>query len=597
METKKNFDMNRAANILWTVSENYSLVFDGAVQNEYWQKERSREEWIMIYHNIILGGAYKFLGHTFLCEWLDRVYTQFSDPELFKEVFWLSVEEYCVHRLIHERPGIASVQKNAIQAITNNFFSQNSKRPEDDIRKAYYYKKINKIYAAGHRVHSLVCEIEKVSVLSEPKEFDLFLKKLFYDFFHFEFSFLEGTASDQSKSRKRNHPVNTYQTLEKSLSYDEEMSQISDEYTSAEFSSNVTGMDMEHDSDEKEESNALKFIQESEERVRRKVESLFGKQMLSWDEKIRLEKTFSIDIHEGQKIHITKGIFSDSNKDEYRVFRVNQQKEENVQMFNQNEIVYNRNITRLKDVFFRTMSQNREMSYHRADSGRLHVSSVWRLPIVKDDKIFLKGMKDNGSSFVVDILLDSSGSQQERQSLVATQGYILSKALSLCSIPNRVSGFNNFMNYTVIKIFRDYQDDIQKNEEIFNYYASGSNRDGLAIAIILDSLLKQPEEHKILIVLSDGKPNDASVIKRNLAFGNAKDYTGKKAIDDTALAVRRSRMNGVAVLGVFTGELEDLETEKLIYGKDFAYINNIERFSDIVGLYLKRHINNLSDNY
>ncbi|MPN28585.1 hypothetical protein SDC9_176027 [bioreactor metagenome] len=52
-------------------------------------------------------------------------------------------------------------------------------------------------------------------------------------------------------------------------------------------------------------------------------------------------------------------------------------------------------------------------------------------------------------------------------------------------------------------------------------------------------------------------------------------------------------MKGIAVLGVYTGEIEDLDAEKLIYGKDFAYIHSIDRFSEIVGLYLKRQINNM----
>lgn len=597
METKKKFDINRKSNILWTVSENYSLVFDSGLRNEYWQRNINNEEWIIFYQSIVLGGVHKFLDYELLYSWIDRSYTQFSDPELFKEILWLAVEEYCMHRLLQERPGIEYIRKKSIQSITDNFFFQNSKRPEDDIRKAYYFRKIKKIFPSNHRVQRLVSELEKAAMLSDSKEFFSFLENLFYDFFHFEFSFSESETEDENEFKKRNYQVNTYKALDQSLSYDKEMNKISDEYTSAEFSSNVTGMEMNFDSDEKENNGALKFIQESDERVRRKVESLFGKQILSFDEKMRLEKTFSINIHEGQKIHITKGFFSDYNKDEYRILRVNQQKEENLQAFKENAIVHNRNITRLKDTFLRTMSQNREISYHRAESGRINLSSVWRFPVIRDEKIFFKGTRDSGSSFVVDILLDASGSQQERQSVVATQGYILSKALSLCGIPNRVSGFNNFMNYTVIKIFRDYQDEEAKNKEIFNYYASGSNRDGLAIALIVDSLLKQPEEYKILIVLSDGKPNDTSVIRRNAAFGNAKDYVGKKAIDDTAFAVRKARMSGISVLGVFTGELEDLETEKLIYGKDFAYINNIERFSDIVGLYLKRHINNLSDHY
>ena len=46
------------------------------------------------------------------------------------------------------------------------------------------------------------------------------------------------------------------------------------------------------------------------------------------------------------------------------------------------------------------------------------------------------------------------------------------------------------------------------------------------------------------------------------------------------------------VLGVFTGKEIDLEAEKKIYGKDFIYIKDIQRFSDIVSTYLKKVIIN-----
>lgn len=54
--------------------------------------------------------------------------------------------------------------------------------------------------------------------------------------------------------------------------------------------------------------------------------------------------------------------------------------------------------------------------------------------------------------------------------------------------------------------------------------------------------------------------------------------------------MRRLRNAGVSVLGVFAGEEKDLATEKKIFGKDFAYIHDIENFSRIVGKYLTRQL-------
>jgi len=56
--------------------------------------------------------------------------------------------------------------------------------------------------------------------------------------------------------------------------------------------------------------------------------------------------------------------------------------------------------------------------------------------------------------------------------------------------------------------------------------------------------------------------------------------------------VRLARQQGILVLGVFTGKEQDLMAEKLIYGKDFAYIKDINRFSEMVIKYLKQIITN-----
>ena len=58
------------------------------------------------------------------------------------------------------------------------------------------------------------------------------------------------------------------------------------------------------------------------------------------------------------------------------------------------------------------------------------------------------------------------------------------------------------------------------------------------------------------------------------------------------MEVRKARKRGIMVLGVFTGKEIDLEAEKKIYGKDFIYIKDIQRFSDIVSTYLKKVIIN-----
>ena len=98
---------------------------------------------------------------------------------------------------------------------------------------------------------------------------------------------------------------------------------------------------------------------------------------------------------------------------------------------------------------------------------------------------------------------------------------------------------------------------------------------------------KFDSQRKILIILSDGKPNDKISLRvLNKTINIAKDYTKDDAIKDTAKEVFLTRNSEITILGVFTGEIEDLPDEKKIFGNDFAYIHDLDRFSEIVGKFL-----------
>ena len=223
-----------------------------------------------------------------------------------------------------------------------------------------------------------------------------------------------------------------------------------------------------------------------------------------------------------------------------------------------------------------------------SDRGKIIPSRLWRISRTNDAKIFVRELKQDNSDFVVDVLIDASGSQRSRQGQVAMQAYILSEALSNVNIPHRVMSFCTFWDYTIMHRFRGYEDDRSANNNIFEYITSSNNRDGLALKAAGHELLNRDEEHKVLIVLSDGRPYDVILNRPNAR--NPQPYQGKYAISDTAFEVRRLRNQGVCVLGVFAGEEKDLPAEKKIFGKDFAYIHNVNGFSKVVGRYLIRQL-------
>ena len=101
-----------------------------------------------------------------------------------------------------------------------------------------------------------------------------------------------------------------------------------------------------------------------------------------------------------------------------------------------------------------------------------------------------------------------------------------------------------------------------------------------------------PYEHKLLIVLSDVKPNDV-VKTRRRETDELVTYEKDAGITDTALEVRRARADGIAVMCVFTGDDEDVASAKLVYGRDFARIRSLSMFADTVGMLISNQIKNL----
>ena len=145
--------------------------------------------------------------------------------------------------------------------------------------------------------------------------------------------------------------------------------------------------------------------------------------------------------------------------------------------------------------------------------------------------------------------------------------------------------------YTVVRIFRDY-DKPADNGKIFEYVSNGCNRDGLAISAAHYLMNRTAADHKLLIILSDVKPND--VIKIRSREGQEPvPYALDAGVSNTAFEVRRARSDGIAVLCVFTGNDEDVKSAKLVYDRDYARIQSLDKLADTVGLLIRNRIKNL----
>lgn len=231
-----------------------------------------------------------------------------------------------------------------------------------------------------------------------------------------------------------------------------------------------------------------------------------------------------------------------------------------------------------------------------ATSGsKIIANRVWKPLNTGSTEVFYKRDYTEVGGYVIDLVLDASGSQRGRVEDIAKQAYIIAQACSVAGIPCRVSQFDTKSSFTVLERLRDFDDAEARNLNCNKYSAMCDNRDGLALMIANVELQKRKEQNKVMIVLSDGAPQDNSGYYKINAFGGLGNYNGGTTIEGATLdvcnTVQAIRKSGTALMGIYVGSGKStLEIEKIMYGNNFAYIKEMDTFVDVVMKYLVRHI-------
>ena len=628
---------NRIRNLLWTISGDYTQQMKPDVSLFLRSKD------IALYDGIKQGALAKFFDKDFLGMYLVKKIFMGADEAALTFVSQLCIEEAIGERICEQRPGIWEMQRKACEDILDQEYetmpsaadklgylrvnllrrridrventSLKKKNPQDDSRgeeksadsgknanvsngiiagnadaSNKIITKITKNKQKDRKYKGIYHYIDMISSASEIADTMSLIRII---------DTVYNEVADPDFSQKATLEQVLAVTMEDLTEFDwhdylsEEMYEDALESYMEQLTSNVAGMENVDVTREMEEERQSKqkitvLPPEALEKAHTYVELNFGKTYLSELEEKRINQLMCRDIHSDCSLYFTEGILKSPVKRNYQYEYAKRLKNKNIWLYHDKHRIVKRNIALLTEMLKKSLVIKSENQEILSDRGMIVPSRLWRLGRSSDAQVFKRELKGDSSDFVVDVLIDASGSQMSRQGEVALQAYIISEALSNADLPHRVMSYCTFWDYTILHRFREYDDPRSANENIFNYVTSSNNRDGLAIRAAGCGLLNREEEKKILIILSDGRPYDVIVNRPNAK--NPAPYHGKYAITDTAAQIRKLRSQGVSVLGVFAGEEKDLATEKKIFGKDFAYIRNITGFSKIVGRYLTKQL-------
>lgn len=576
---------NRIRNLLWTVSGDYQLDMKPDVSLFL------RSKAIALYDGIKQGALARYYDKDMLGLYLvKKIFLQAGENEL-TFVAQLCIEEAIGDKICEERPGIRDMQRQCMEDILEQEFDilPDLRDIPGRLKVAVLRRRLNNgEWHVEKKLQPFMELIERAGNSTDTLELIRVIDELYNRLMDPDFESMHGTLEQVLAVTMEDLTEYSWEDFLSEEMYEEVLESYAEQLTNS-----VSGLENSAVTEEMEEKRQKKrsvkvVTPEMLEKAYTYVELNYGKSYLSEAEEKKINYQMCRGIHSDCSLYFTEGILKNPVKSNYQYEYAKRLRNKNIWLYHDKHRIVKHNITVLTETLRKSLVLRSETQTVLSDRGMIVPSRLWRIGRTNDAKLFQQELKGEISDFVVDVLIDASGSQMKRQGDVALQAYIISEALSNVDIPHRVMSFCTFWDYTIMHRFRRYDDPRSENDNIFNYVTSSNNRDGLAIRTAGYDLLQREEEKKIMIILSDGRPYDVIINRPNAK--NPEPYQGKAAIADTATEVRRLRNLDVSVLGVFAGEEKDLTTEKKIFGKDFAYIRDIANFSKIVGRYLTKQL-------
>ena len=576
---------NRIRNLLWTVSGDYQLDMKPDVSLFL------RSKAIALYDGIKQGALARYYDKDMLGLYLvKKIFLQAGENEL-TFVAQFCIEEAIGDKICEERPGIRDMQRQCMEDILEQEFDilPDLRDIPGRLKVAVLRRRLNNgEWHVEKKLQPFMELIERAGNSTDTLELIRVIDELYNRLMDPNFESMHGTLEQVLAVTMEDLTEYSWEDFLSEEMYEEVLESYAEQLTNS-----VSGLENSAVTEEMEEKRQKKrsvkvVTPEMLEKAYTYVELNYGKSYLSEAEEKKINYQMCRGVHSDCSLYFTEGILKNPVKSNYQYEYAKRLRNKNIWLYHDKHRIVKHNITVLTETLRKSLVLRSETQTVLSDRGMIVPSRLWRIGRTNDAKLFQQELKGEISDFVVDVLIDASGSQMKRQGDVALQAYIISEALSNVDIPYRVMSFCTFWDYTIMHRFRRYDDPRSENDNIFNYVTSSNNRDGLAIRTAGYDLLQREEEKKIMIILSDGRPYDVIINRPNAK--NPEPYQGKAAIADTATEVRRLRNLDVSVLGVFAGEEKDLATEKKIFGKDFAYIRDIANFSKIVGRYLTKQL-------
>ncbi|MBE5037443.1 hypothetical protein INF35_06575 [Subdoligranulum sp. DSM 109015] len=568
-------EQRRALNLIWAAAGRYDLdppfmAFEPGGQPSF-------------YFNCVVGLAAKWLDLPRL-EAFFASYAGSSRQEAFDELVWLGLENCVYEKELPVRPILASLR----QQYALDFFAHQQK-----MSRQQWMAKNNRVYEqqqarwaplARRRGPLLTPRAKELSqALALPGTLDTDeviarLQGILRDFFQF-------SGSEPARTPFSLHVRGIWAGLLTKLlpteirHTDQLVLRRSSQLRAANASPAGKALLANHLSVRRAEADRVY------------METCFGRSLYNDHDLAALEETLCTGNHSSCHLWITRGEPSPNRPPDQEAKQLARdaarQRQRNLDFYARHSQLYASSIRRLSEQLQDALHSYTQPQPVRARSGHLDSRRVWRAPCLQDPVIFLRQTDDVQPDLSVDLLLDASASRLNSQELIAAQGYILAESLRRCGVKVQIFAFRSLRGYTVLQLLKGYQDPGCRS--IFDYFAAGWNRDGLALRTAAH-LANSGCQHRLLLILTDASPNDSQKIPPSGGIPFSRDYGDEAAVADTAAEVKALRKQGFRVGAIFFGLTQNVPFLKNIYGSEFVRIQKIDQLAGAVGALLQRQL-------
>lgn len=194
-------------------------------------------------------------------------------------------------------------------------------------------------------------------------------------------------------------------------------------------------------------------------------------------------------------------------------------------------------------------------------------------------KIFKRNILPDSKDIAISVLIDESGSMSgNRIEKALEMAIIIEDFCAGLNIPLSIVGHCDSCNRVHLRNYIRFED-INKNRKynLAEMRAGGCNRDGFALSYCVKNLLEREEENKLMIIISDGRPNSTK-------------YSGASAEKDLRSIKTEFERKGGRLIAAAIGD--DRDTIKRIYGNSFLDVTDINNLPLKMASIISRYVQN-----